>query len=132
MPYPGSMQIRQNRNHRLSQRPQSRKKVTPPITERAVTSAVVGASIGTVGGEKLGGAVAVTGAGYLGYRIGSQFGTIGAVAGAAVGAGAVFFEERKIGIGRTAGAAAGFLAGGLTGGALGAGMGLISKVGDLF
>lgn len=92
----------------------------------------MGASLGTVGGEMIGGAASVAGIGYVGYRLGSNFGPIGSVAGAAIGAGGALLLERKIPLGQTAGAAAGFLVGGIAGGAVGAGIGLFNKVASAF
>lgn len=132
MHYLRSMQIRPGLRTARASRPQKREKVAVPLVERAVTSAVVGASIGTVGGEMIGGAASVAGIGYAGYRIGQNFGTIGGVVGGIAGAGAAFFVESKVPIGKTVGAATGFVVGGLTGGALGAGLGLVNKLGAAF
>lgn len=111
-------------------KPQSQEKVQVPFKERAVTSAIVGASLGTMAGEQVGEIGFVGGAAYLGYTVGGMFGRpeIGRLVGAAAGAGAGFLVENKLNIGKTVGGAAGFISGGIIGGATGSVIGGVSAL----
>lgn len=121
---PGSQTLRP----KTKARPQQQAEVRPPVLESTVTSAVVGASLGTVTGEMVGSTAAVLGVGYAGFRLGSSFGPVGALAGAAVGGAGTYFLEKKVPIGRYTGAAVGFLTGGIIGGVTGAALGVAGKV----
>jgi hypothetical protein len=92
--------------------------------ETALKSTVVGASLGTVFGEKLGGAAFVASGGYLGWKAGQSLaGEAGGLLGAALGAGAAYFTESKVPVGQTLGSVGGFLTGGILGGVTGLAIG---------
>ena len=101
---------------------QQRDEVRVPFKEHAVTSSIVGASLGTMMGEKIGELGVIGGVSYLGYAIGSSFGQaeIGGIVGGIAGAGVGYVAESKLPIGKTVGGAAGFISGGLIGGITGA------------
>lgn len=101
--------------------PEQKDEVRVPFKERAVTSSIVGASLGTMVGEKFGELGVIGGASYLGYAIGSNFGQaeLGGVIGVVAGAGVGYVAESKIPIGKTLGGATGFISGGLIGGITG-------------
>jgi hypothetical protein len=101
--------------------PQKQEKISPPFKERAVTSAIVGASVGTMVGERVGEVSLIGAVSYAGYAIGSMVGQdqLGGIVGAVAGAGAGYFLEKKVPIGKTAGGAAGFVSGGIVGGITG-------------
>lgn len=101
--------------------PQKSEEVSVPFKERAVTAAIVGASLGTMAGERLGEVSFIGGAAYAGYALGKMIGKpeIGRIVGAVVGAGAGYLAESKLNIGKTVGGAAGFVSGGIVGGVAG-------------
>jgi hypothetical protein len=92
--------------------------VRPPFKERVVTHAIVGASLGAIAGERIGGITSVGAMSYVGMTIGeiSGYGDVGAIVGGVVGAGAGYFLESKFPVGKTLGGAAGFISGGIVGG----------------
>lgn len=100
---------------------QSTEKVSVPFKERAVTAAIVGASLGTMAGEKLGEIGFIGGSAYVGYALGGLVGRpdIGRVVGGVIGAGVGYLVENKLNIGKTIGGAAGFISGGVVGGVTG-------------
>lgn len=107
----------------LAQRskPKQNEEVPIPFKERAVASAIVGASLGTMAGEKLGEFGFIGGTAYAGYVVGGLFGNpeIGKIVGGIAGAGIGYLMEDKLNIGKTIGGAAGFISGGIIGGITG-------------
>lgn len=91
----------------------------PSFGETALRSTIIGASLGTVIGERMGQSALIGSAGYLGWKVGQSIHPVVGAAGAVVGSGAAFFLERKTALGGTIGAASGFLTGGLIGGVVG-------------
>ena len=112
---------------------QSQDKVDISIKEKAVTSAILSASVGSIIGEKAGQAAFAGGAGYAGYQIGQSFGgPLAGIAGAAIGVGAAALFELKVKpVSGSIGAAAGFVTGGIVGGVAGAAIGGIGRLGQI-
>ncbi len=127
MPYVLAMQIRTSLpfmapSRKLAPKVQAEK---PSFPETALRSTIIGASLGTVAGEVIGKGALIGSAGYLGWRLGQNFGgnaAAGAV-GAIAGGVSALFLERKVPIGGTLGSAAGFLTGGVIGGVTGCAVG---------
>lgn len=112
---------------------ESKDKVEISIKEKAVTSAILSASVGSILGEKIGQAAFAGGVGYAGYQLGQSFGgPIAGIAGAAVGVGAAALFEFKVKpVSGSIGAAAGFVSGGIVGGIAGAAIGGLSRLGQI-
>lgn len=123
-----------NRRAAKNPAPASKGEVKIPFKERAVTHAIVGASLGTMAGERLGEISFVGAASYAGYAIGTATGNseLGGLIGGVAGAGAGYFVERKVGIGKTVGGSVGFLSGGIVGGISGTVVGGIAALANLF
>jgi hypothetical protein len=113
-----------------TQTPRPKNDAPPTFKETALAKTIVGASVGCVIGERVGGVGLVGGAGYLGWKVGQGLGgTVGGAIGAAVGAGATLLVETKVfPVGRTAGAIGGFLAGGIVGGVAGCAIGGVQAI----
>ena len=115
---------------------EQQKDVKTPFKERVVTDAIIGASLGTMAGERIGEVSFVGAAAFLGYTLGMTVGNpdIGSVVGAGIGAGAGYLAENRFGIGKTIGGGAGFLAGSVVGGVTGVVVGGTAAVlnSDLF
>lgn len=111
-PSVAAKQPRVNSDAQAASEPQDR--VVPPFKESAITSTIIGASVGTMVGEQVGQIGFVGATGYAGYMLGAALGN-GPV-GTAVGATAGYLLEKRLPIGKTLGGAAGFVSGGIVGG----------------
>lgn len=120
------MQIRSSNiaNSQKARPPRSKerqKDVKKPYKETIVTDSIIGASLGTMVGEKAGKVGFIGATTFLGYTVGMMtgHGDIGTYVGTGVGLGAGLLLENKFSIGKTVGGAAGFVSGGILGGVTG-------------